>query len=288
MALPTSTKMRIARALNRAIVGSRALLGLNSIVHARRRQVSWCLDLNEGIDLALYLGVYQAVPKRVIARWVQPGSLVIDIGANIGSHCLPMARQVGPRGRVVAIEPTDYAFSKLVANTKLNATLADRIIPIQAALGDETTHGGRDATFYSRWPLRGATAHRHAGHMGQLESAGGARFSTLDGLLNEIRVDGRVRGPVGFVKLDVDGNELRVLRGGERTFGQERPPMLIEIAPHVQDEVVQRLESLLRILQNFGYRLENADTAEPIPMSAEALRGIVKPGASIDAIARPA
>src|SRR5882672_9077000 len=98
--LSTRNKMRIARALNRMIVGARAMAGREPIVTVRRRGVNWRLDLNEGIDLALYLGLYQGLPRRALDRWIRPGSLVVDIGANIGAHCLPMARRVGPAGRV--------------------------------------------------------------------------------------------------------------------------------------------------------------------------------------------
>ena len=79
-----------------------------------------------------------------------------------------------------------------------------------------------------------------------------------------------------------------VLRGGAHTFGAERPPMLIEIAPHAQDEVPKRFEALLTTLEGFGYRLENATTGKPMPMCANELRKLIRYGASIDAVARPA
>jgi hypothetical protein len=62
--------------------------------------------------------------------------------------------------------------------------------------------------------------------------------------------------------------------------------MLIEIAPHIQDEVPQRFEALLATLEGFGYRLEDA-AGKPMPMSADGLRKLIKHGASVDAIARP-
>ena len=284
--LSTKAKMRIARALNRIIVGARASIGRDAIVRVRRGGVNWRLDLNEGIDLAIYLGVYQAIPSRVISEWIRPESLVIDIGANIGSHCLPMARRLGPAGRVLAIEPTDYAFAKLVANADLNRDMRQRIVPVQAMLGEHSDRPAAPARVYSRWPLSSGPD-RHAEHLGQLETAAGARFATLDGLLDELRKAHRIANPVSFVKLDVDGSELGVLLGGRRTFGVERPPMLIEIAPHSQDEVPKRFEALLTTLGGFGYRLEEAGTGKPMPMSADGLRKLIKHGASVDAVARP-
>ena len=43
---------------------------------------------------------------RLLDRWVSPGSTVIDVGANIGYNTIRAARRAGPRGRVVAFEPT--------------------------------------------------------------------------------------------------------------------------------------------------------------------------------------
>src|SRR5215510_443425 len=110
--LSTRNKIEIARFLNLTIVGTRSLVGLPSQVIVRRHNVNWILNLNEGIDFALYLGLYQRLPRRV-TQWVTPGAFVLDVGANIGSHSLPLARAVGSGGCVVAIEPTDYGFSCL-------------------------------------------------------------------------------------------------------------------------------------------------------------------------------
>src|SRR5262245_54072536 len=134
--LSTKRKIAVARVLNRAIVGARTIVGLSSRVTVRRHNVKWELDLDEGIDLAIYLGVYQHIPKRAV-QWIPRGSLVIDVGANIGAHALPLAHDVD--GHVVAIEPTDYGFSRLKANAALNPHLHPRLILVQAAL----TAGGR-------------------------------------------------------------------------------------------------------------------------------------------------
>jgi FkbM family methyltransferase len=249
--------------------------------------VTWDLDLNEGIDLAIYLGLYQRIPRRA-AHWIRPGALVLDIGANIGAHSLPLARAVGEDGLVVAIEPSDYAFARLKANAAANSKLLPRLVLIQAALTADAAASTSEETvrFYSRWPLRGGGTDRHLKHLGTPEAAGAARFLTLDTLLQELRRGNAIERPVAFIKLDVDGHELDVLRGATHTLATEKPPILIEIAPHVQDEVPQRLDDLLGILAAHGYRLETPDSAERLPMSAPALRALIHDGASIDALAR--
>src|SRR5258708_1896369 len=102
--LTTKRKIALARMLNFAVVGTRALAGRSSRVTVRRRDVNWELDLDEGIDLAIYLGLYQRIPRRA-ARWITPGALVLDIGANIGAHSLPLARRDPAARRGKATDP---------------------------------------------------------------------------------------------------------------------------------------------------------------------------------------
>ena len=285
--LRTKTKLRIARLLNRAIVAPRLLVGKTATVRVRRLGVNWLLDLNEGIDFAIYLGRYQSIPRRVIDEWIRPSSLTMDIGANIGAFSLPMLNHVGEGGLVIAVEPTDYAFDKFKANLSLNPNLVPRVKAVQAALTATDAKAKGAAKFYSRWPLYEDGSHRHAEHEGREEAARSARFLTLDRLLAELRSEGRASGRLSFVKLDADGNELTVLQGGRQTFMADRPAMLVEIAPHVQDEQPNRFEELLSTLVEYGYVLEEAVSGRPLPTSAAALRRAISFGASIDALARP-
>lgn len=273
--------------LNAVIVGGRSLLGLSPLVESRRGGINWFLDLNEGIDLGIYLSRYQKFSRRVIASFIRQNSLVLDIGANIGSHALPMAKFVGDRGRVVAVEPTQFAYAKLLRNLKSNPELSKRVIPVNAALTEGETGGASSVAFYSRWPLRASEANRHPEHFGKFESAAGARFLSLDTLMAELRASHQLTSPIAFIKLDVDGNELSVLRGARATLTTDRPVMLIEIMPHVQDEVPQRFEAMMEILTSLGYHLEDADTGKRLPNSCAELRKLINFGASIDAIASP-
>src|SRR5262249_20630337 len=154
----------------RVIVGARTSVGLPSRVTVYRRNVKWELDLDEGIDLAIYLGVYQRIPERA-AQSIPRGCLAIDVGANIGAHALPLASEVD--SHVIAIEPTDYGFSRLKANAALNPHLHPRLILIQAALtaGAKSAEGEENIQFYARWPLKDGGPDRHLKHLGKLEGA---------------------------------------------------------------------------------------------------------------------
>ena len=87
-----------------------------------RNNIKWSLDLDEGIDLSVYLfGTSErkiSNLKKLLSK--KDNSLtIIDIGANIGSVCLKLAR-IFENSKIFAIEPTNYAYNKLFNNLKLN------------------------------------------------------------------------------------------------------------------------------------------------------------------------
>jgi FkbM family methyltransferase len=282
----TQTKIRIARGLKTVVVGARSLAGRGPLLRAHRGGVAWDLDLNEGIEFAIYLGVYQRLPERVRQLWVRPGACVMDIGANIGAFSLPLLRQVGPAGTVISVEPTDYAFRRLIANADLNPELAPRLVAIQAGL-DDGTQPGAAKEYFSRWPLDGKMDGRHERHLGQPEGAEAARSLTLDALVQELRDAGRVAAMPTFIKLDVDGHELAVLKGGRTVLSEARPALLIEFAPHVQDEVVGRFEQLIATIADYGYALERPSSGAALPLDAGKLRSLIGDSASLDVLAVP-
>src|SRR5687767_10401878 len=124
--LTTKTKMAIAQLLSRTLLLQRRVVGQGPEARVVRSGLRWNLDLREGIDLSIYLVVkFERDTVRAYQRLLKPGDTVIDIGANIGAHTLQLARCVSPGGRVVAIEPTEYAFGKLKTLLENNRPLSD-------------------------------------------------------------------------------------------------------------------------------------------------------------------
>ena len=119
-----------------------------------RNGIRWSLDLEEGIDLALYLGVYQKLGAYVENAVLTSGMVALDIGADIGAFTLPLAARLGEAGCVIAIEPTIYALEKLRANLALNPMLSGRVITVQALLGTADKVGDVEGVF-SSWRLDG-------------------------------------------------------------------------------------------------------------------------------------
>jgi FkbM family methyltransferase len=224
-----SQKIFIARQINRLLRFSRGLIGRDMNIRCRRGGLNWALDLNEGIDLSIYLlGAYEPRTLKAYGPLIRAGAVVLDIGANIGAHTLHFARLAGSSGRVVAFEPTDFACAKLRANIALNPDLAPRISLEQCFLVADRSIAA-PASVASSWPVANETGELNAWH-GREKVSAGAIAITADDFCARAGLD-----RLDFVKLDVDGHEWAVLQGFRASLARFRPIILVEIAPFIYE-----------------------------------------------------
>jgi FkbM family methyltransferase len=258
--LNTRTKLRIARALYQTVTSFRRLLGRTDSAMVSRRGIRWQLDLREGIDLAIYLfGCFEYDTVRAYRKLLKPGNTVLDIGANIGAHTLPMAHCVFPAGRVVAFEPTAYAYGKLRQNISLNPAIAGMIQAEQIILVG-TDNSQLKPRLYSSWQIHESGLDSHPKHGGRMMDTTGARHETLDSYIAEHKISA-----VSLIKLDVDGHECQVLRGAHELLQRDKPILLMEIMPYGLDEAGASLDELLGILCAHGYSLYDLDGRTALP-----------------------
>ena len=187
--------------------------------------------------------------RRLLARYLTPGSTVVDAGANIGVYSQFLARYVGSGGVVHSFEPSPENFGRLHAalsrfpNVRLN----------QLAVSDKTG----DALLYVSEELN--VDHRAYPTEGETRRTLCIQSTTLDDYFKAWeRVD--------FIKMDVQGYELHVLRGAKRVM-QENPgiKLLIEFWPYGLKQAGTRWEELIEILRHFGMdlMLVNKETLTP-------------------------
>jgi len=278
--LSTARKLQILRGIRRVVLAGRHAAGQRSSrVTCARGGLNWSLDLDEGIDLSIFLlGSFEPLTARLIARLLRPGMTAIDIGANVGAHALPMAKAVGPAGRVFAIEPTAWAFDRLSSNLSLNPELKQSLVAIHGLLGQEGTVA--PAAIYSSWNIDAPSAAKHPVHGGSAHSLGDARVLTLDQMIEEHRL---VR--VDLVKLDVDGFECSVLRGGLQALARFAPPIVFELAPYALAEQGSSLGELLEILRGLGYEFRFEWSQELLPASLDEISKLIVSGGSRNVLA---
>jgi FkbM family methyltransferase len=162
---------------------------------------------------------------------IRPGDTVVDVGACLGDTTVPLAEVVGPEGRVYAFEPNPEPFACLMYNTHRYPQV--RCFP--------TALGYREAIAYIH-----VTPNIGASHLSNHRDALPIVVTTLDGYeLSGVR----------FIKIDVEGLEMEVLAGAERTVNVCRPIMKIETAVHCARYNVSR-RNLYRWLKAHNYNSE--------------------------------
>jgi FkbM family methyltransferase len=273
--MKTLHKIALARTLYWAL---RTVRRTDHVV-AKRGGIWYSLDLSQGIDLSIYLfSEFERPTAAALRKYVQPGSTVLDIGANIGAHTLPLAKLVGPSGRVIAFEPTEFAFLKLQTNLALNPQIASRVEALECFLG-----AGNSAplppSIPASWPLRSGR-NLHPKHGGEASSTGSAVSRSLDSILAD-----RGNPPISLVKMDVDGFECDVLSGMKRTIAECRPLFIMELAPYCLRENGTSLDQMLSFFAPYGYVLRDLVTERSLPTDASELERSVGDGASINVIA---
>lgn len=280
--LSTAKKIMLARWGSRGVTTLRTLMGLGSELKAMRSGFLWDLDLTEGIDFSIWLlGGFEPNTLKQYEQLVKLGSTVLDIGANIGAHTLPLARLVGPAGRVLAFEPTRWAYDKLRRNLALNPALTGRVDCFQTLLVAEQGES-LPSEIYSSWPLSDQQEGLHDQHKGRLMTTAGASVSTLDNALEGLRVEN-----IDFIKLDVDGNEYAVICGALHTLKTHRPTLLMELAPYVFDKRPGEFDALIRLLLEIGYMPQHPVSRRILPIEPDQLRRTIPDGGSINALFVP-
>lgn len=150
-----------------------------------------------------------------LRRLLQPGDQMIDVGANYGVYGLSMARTVGPLGRVWAFEPASSTAKILTASAGANAFT--HFVVDQRGL---SSGPGRARLALHANSEMNAIA-RSAGPLDQFESV---QLTTLDACMEEYGWR-----DIHVLKIDAEGEESRILSGGQRFFAELSPLVLYEV-----------------------------------------------------------
>lgn len=206
-------------------------------------------------------GWYEDALVDFVLSHLGEGGTFVDIGANVGAYTLQAARAVGSVGRVFAFEPRPDTFAMLKRSVGDNGfDPCCRLFP--AGLGD---HAG--AARIRHWAGNdGASFVQEGATAGTGDPI---ELTTLDAIDFGERVD--------FLKIDVEGFETKVLRGGRDFFARYKPPILTEVFPGVlRDGGGSSAEEYLSLLHDYGYAMRMVDdhglgrTVEPAELRVEA------------------
>jgi FkbM family methyltransferase len=240
--MKTKYKFLIAQIIFKIICFFKLKLNLN----CKRNKINWNLDLSEAIDLSIYLfGKFEhEIVDTAIQMSLKKDQVIIDIGANIGVQTLQFASKF-EKSKIFSIEPTDYAFKKMQNNIKLNPLLSERITVLQSYLTCEEKHIPKNV--YSSWKVN-SNEDQHLKHMGIKKSTNNSYANSIDRIVSENKITN-----VSFIKLDVDGPELDVLKSGVNFLSKNKPPIFMELAPYLYTEFGYTYVDLINFINSLGY-----------------------------------
>lgn len=168
-----------------------------------------------GRAIALYGQFAEAVP-RLLCSALGPGDTAVDAGANIGTVTMPLARAVGPSGRVYAFEPQRRAHALLWANAAMNGLT--QVVPVRAGLA--ATAG----TMLVPGASGDAPGEENHGAVALARSGPGDPVPVMP-------LDALALPACALIKIDVEGMEASVLAGAARTIARHRPIIYAEAHP---------------------------------------------------------
>ncbi len=182
-----------------------------------------------------YDGVHEPETTAYLKANVKPGSIAVDIGANVGYFTLVFASLVGASGNVFAFEPDERIFPILRENVRLNGY---RNINLDSRAVSE--NNGRQRFFLSSHLSRsGLAPHGSTKRITEVETV------SLDAL-NLQRVD--------WVKIDVEGAEVSVLKGMKRTISENSDiRLIIEFIPEHILGSDHNIEEFFDLLDGFDF-----------------------------------
>jgi len=185
-------------------------------------------------------GLTEAATQRRVVEYLKPGMVFYDLGANIGLFSLLAARIVGPSGNVFSFEPDFETARRLRRNVERNKF--SNITVVEAGAWSST---GR-ANFVA---VASSSPDRDLGRFTlDAEFAAGTSLAcyALDDFV-------RTASPPDAIRCDVEGAELEVFRGAERTIAVCRPWIMCEI------HSAANRDGILEFYRRFGYKTQIVD-----------------------------
>lgn len=173
-----------------------------------------------------FWGTYEPEQTQAFQKTIRPGDVVFDVGAHYGYYTLLSSELAGPKGKIFAFEPSPGNIPRLKKHLAINH--CENVQVIELALSDyEGT---------ARFDNHAGSGVGHLSPDGQIE----VQITSLDAIST------RLPSP-NVLKIDCEGAEVEVLKGGERTIRSAKPAIFLSTHG---DELKKNCFSLL---ESWGY-----------------------------------
>lgn len=214
------------------------------ILKGRLKGKKWIVGA--GDNHGYWLGSYEYEMQSLLLKTVQEAKVVYDIGANVGFYTLLFSDLVGRKGKVFAFEPLPGNMAYLKKHLSLNSCVNVKIIDaaVSDCCGRESFDSGANSA------------------LGSLSSQGSISVEVVN--LDELLLKNEIKSP-DYMKIDVEGAELRVLSGARNILAKYSP--VIFLASHG----LEMHRKCCAFLKEAGYSLQSVSKNQ----SMEECRSII-------------
>ena len=214
-----------------------------------RNGIKFQLDISDYMEYVIYYGI-KVEPREKLYGLIKNGFTVLDVGANIGETLLNFTK-INPDGLNIGFEPVPYIYNRLKANVSLNnfqniqinnIALSDKTETLSFKIPDNQNSGG--------------VRMRKAAHKNKFGADHEVKAILLDDFMEKKGLE-----KVDFIKMDVEGFELNVVKGAVKTLEKFHPTLFIEVDDFMLGQQETSARQLIDFIGQFGYKIYNADTA---------------------------
>jgi FkbM family methyltransferase len=218
-------------------------LRIFGVIPVRLPLGGWWLAYNDATGNEVVGGRFETAERRFVIELLGPGMTVLDIGAHHGLYTLLAARRVGPKGRVVAFEPSPRERRKLVLNVRLNRCANVQIE--NCALGSSAG----EADFFLVDGIDTGCNSLRPPNVKEPTRVVHVPVNVLDVCLRLRAID-----RIDFIKMDVEGGEREVLKGAVELLDRRpRPVILCEVQDHRAEAWGYQAREVIEFLSSRGF-----------------------------------
>lgn len=219
-----------------------------SLRNCKRDDIFFQLDLSEYMEFVYYFGL-KIEEKGDLYKLIKKGDIVFDIGVNFGETLLNFAKLVGDKGTAYGFEPVPFIHEKAVRNIGLNNYKNIKLNNL--ALSDQ-----EETLFFDLSPYK----YNSGGvKMNKTKGKQEVKGIRLDDYIAENKIE-----KIDLIKIDVEGFETNVLKGGRETLKKLKPKLFIEVDDNFLKVGNSSAQELIELLSSLGYSMHNAETSEEI------------------------
>lgn len=189
-----------------------------------------------------------------ITEYLSPGDVFFDVGAHQGWLSVAAAQRIGPRGRVVAFEPSPVLVECLLYHKRVNRLAQMEIVSKAVTKADSPAtpfilEGNGDSVLNSLVEIDEVKNGPRGSTVIPVEAVTVDSYSQQTGLVPRV------------LKIDTEGSEIWVCQGAKKVLTHDKPVLIVATHP-AWLPAGQKIEDLFALLKAYGYRVVDSDALQ--------------------------